>query len=45
MDTGMEMYDEWKFASFYLLVLDGNEWLASRPGCFTPNDTALVPTE
>jgi len=25
-------------------ALDGDEWLASRPGRFIPEETALVPT-
>jgi hypothetical protein len=30
--------------AFLTLALDGGEWSASCPGCFTPGKESLVPT-
>jgi hypothetical protein len=38
----MKAYWEWRYSSAHSLTsaLDGGEWSASRPGCFTPRERA-----
>jgi hypothetical protein len=38
----MKAYWEWRYSSTHSLIsaLDGGEWLASRPGRFTPREKA-----
>jgi len=34
--------EEWRYSSpFLTLALDGGEWSASHPSCFTPRERAL----
>jgi hypothetical protein len=39
---GMRLIGEWRYSSTHSLTsaLDGGEWLASRPGRFTPRERA-----
>jgi hypothetical protein len=40
-----DLFEDWRYSSTHSLTseLDGGEWLASRPGLFTPGKEHLVP--